>query len=231
MTDLDQAQLHVINISNYGVSLIQQGQYGVSIPVLSEALRLCRGLMDQAEDFDGSLGTSLDACMEESRCSRQILMSDAREGGRPNGEKYLYQQAVSIPLDIGSSYRASVMVSTMVTFNLALANQLASMNQTGEDSKLMLHKAAKLYELAFSMQQEEEFDCNTLFTLATINNLGLVHSQLNDRTSANKCFEYLLSSLMYLTNASGQKQPSREFDGFFRNASSSIQSSRSAPAA
>lgn len=210
--------------------MMECGLHDSAIESLSQALKMCRLIMDEAVDFPAPMGTTFDACMEASRLAAPKL--DARLSC---GERYLYQQAVRIPFNVGSSYRACVMVSTMVTFNLALANQLASCKKVADPSECqaMLRKAVKLYELAFSMQQEEQFDGNTLFTLATVNNLGLIHSQLNDRMAANQCFEYLLSTLMYFNNSNGQRPANSAefFDGFFRNASSLIQKSASAPAA
>lgn len=216
-------QSTAIRLSNYGVALMEQGEQVPALESFSRALKMCRQIMDEADDFQAPMSTSLDACMEASRlaCKTNPCI--------PRGDRYLYEQAIRIPLDLGSNYRACVMVSTMVTFNLALAQQLTSVSGFAADPKSMLHKAAKLYELAFSMQQEEEFDQNTLFTLATVNNLGLIHSQLNDRKAADQCFEYLLSTLMYLANSNGERHAF--LDGFFRNATSQIQKSQAAPAA
>jgi len=213
---------------------MEAGEHVAAIEALSQALKMCRPIMHEAEDYAAPMVTSFDACMEASRTAA----SPQRYARLTCGERYLYQQAVRIPWNVGANYRACVMVSTMVTFNLALANQLASAKKMAEpaDAQSMLRKAVKLYELAFSMQQEEQFDGNTLFTLATVNNLGLIHSQLNDRRAANQCFEYLLSTLMYWNNATTAASDGRPpnagefFDGIFRNAAL-IQNSESAPAA
>jgi tetratricopeptide (TPR) repeat protein len=217
-------QRHVIGYNNYGVSLIESGNYDIAISALSKSLKTCRQIMDEADDFPAPIATCLDSCMEQSRAVGADFCRDRCDS---QSEQYLYRQAIRIPMVVGSNYRACVLVSTIVTFNLALANQLASMGKL--ESETMLRKAVKLYELAFSMQQEENFDSNTLFTLATVNNLGLVHSRLNDRNAASKCFEYLLSTLMYLTDCSGNQ--TFEFDGFFRNASTLIHKPFSAAAA
>lgn len=216
-------QSTAIRMSNYGVALMEQGQIIPAVGALSRALKMCRRMMDEAEDYPAPMSTSLDACMEASR------MKPKKDSRLTRGERYLYQQAVRIPVDVGSNYRACVMVSTMVTFNLALAKQLTAVQGLAADPKVMLRKASKLYELAFHMQQEEKFDDNTLFALATVNNLGLIHSQLNDRMAADQCFEYLLSTLMYLTNSGEERH--HFFDGFLRNATTQIQKSESAPAA
>jgi tetratricopeptide (TPR) repeat protein len=230
-----------IRLSNYGVALMEQGQHAPAVDALGRALKMCRNIMDEAEDDDvpwqTMMSTSLDACMEASRLAWSTCCSNNNQADSSRltrGERYLYQQAIRIPLTVGSNYRACVMLTTMVTFNLALAKQLtaSSMMQADDYSRsMMLRKASKLYELAFSMQQEEEFDQNTLFTLATVNNLGLIHSQLKDSHAADQCFEYLLSTLMYLTNSNAGGGRPAFLDGFFRNATTLIQKSQSAPAA
>ncbi len=220
---LERIAITAITLSNSGVALMERGELNAALGALSHSLKFCHIIMDKAMDSSSPMNTSLDACMEASRSGKV-------DTSRCAGERYLYQQAVRIPLDVGSNYRACVMISTLVTFNFALANHRISTLKAADpaEAQQMLRNAAKLYELAFSMQQEEGFTNNTLFTLATVNNLGLIHSQLNDRTAANQCFEYLLSTLMYLTDCS---KGSDFFDGFFRNATTLIPKTESAPAA
>jgi hypothetical protein len=110
----------------------------------------------------------------------------------------MYKQVIRIPVNVESHYRAAVMVSSMIIFNLALAHQLPSMVRDNRETAL--RKAAKLYELSFKMQRDEFFDSNTMFTLAIVNNLGPIHHQLDDKETASKCFEHLLSTLMFLIN-------------------------------
>lgn len=219
----DERQRMAVDLSNSGVACLELGDYNAAVQALSRSLKYCHVIMDEAEDTEIPIQTSLDACLQASSSTKVQEPSSSRE-------RYLYQQAARIPLCVGSNYRAAVLVSTLVTFNLALAYQLTSMYKAAEpaQAQTLLMKAVKLYELAFSMQQEEGFDNNTLFTLATVNNLGLIHSQLNDRTAANQCFQYLLSTLLYLT---GSSNGSELFDGFFRNAHAMIPKSESAPAA
>lgn len=218
-----QQQRVAISLSNSAVVFMERAEYNAAIGTLSHSLKFCNIIMDEAHDFSAPMTATLDGCMEASRSSH---------GGTRlhTGERYLYQQAVRIPLDMGSSYHSCVMISTLVTFNLALAYQLNGTSKATNPTEvpIMLRKAAKLYELAFGMQQAEGFDNNTLFTLATVNNLGLIHSQLNDRPAADQCFEYLLSTLMYLTDCS---KGSDLFDEFFCNASALTPNSESAPAA
>lgn len=221
--DHDERQRIAVDLSNSGVACLEHGDYNAAVQALSRALKYCHLIMDEATDSVAPINASLDACLQASRSANaQVQTSPC--------ERYLYQHAARIPLNVGSNYRAAVLVSTLVTFNLALAYQLMSTYKAADptEAQILLMKAVKLYELAFSMQQEEGFDNNALFTLATVNNLGLIHSQLNDRTAANQCFQYLLSTLLYLTDSSNSNEL---FAGFYRNASSMIPKSESAPAA
>jgi hypothetical protein len=220
------SQRRAINHNNCGVNLIERGNYESAVVALSSALKTCRQMMDETHDYPEPIMTSLDQCMEDSRKQGSFY---SRDSCGDLNEQFLYEQAIILPINLGSGYKTSVMISSMVTFNLALANQLFAMNHK-ESNDAILRKAATLYELGFSMQQDENFDNNTLFTLATVNNMGLIHNRLHDRQAANKCFEYLLSTLMYLTDCSGGKEYAL-FEGFFRNVSTVISKPCSAAAA
>ena len=166
------SQRRAINHNNCDVSLIERGNYEYAAVALASALKTCRKMMDETCDYSEPITTSLDQCMEESRAQGNFY----RDSCGDLNEQFLYEQAILLPMNLGCrSYKTSVMISSMVTLNLALANQLFAMNHK-ESNDALLRKAAKLYELGFSMQQEENFDNNTLFTLATVNNMGLIHN-------------------------------------------------------
>ena len=216
------SQAKALKHNEYGVSLIANGYYEEAVVALASALRLCRQMMDEATDVPEPITTSLDECMEQSRAINCFRRSDGA-----NDEQYLFQRPIRIPTNIGTSYKACSLVSCMVTFNMALANQLCAMGKDDANDDT-LRKAAKLYELGFSMQKHENVDDNILFTLATVNNLGLIHHRLNDRTTATKCFEYMLSTLMYLTDSSTTSYS--DLDGFFWNATTLASNTNSASA-
>jgi hypothetical protein len=69
-----------------------------------------------------------------------------------------------------------------------------------------------------------------MFTMATLNNMGLAHQQLNDEESASNCFQHLLSALMCLVER-GQVNVRGELDGFLGNVSGVICTHVTAPAA
>lgn len=55
-----------------------------------------------------------------------------------------------------------------------------------------------------------------LFTLAVVNNHGMLHRQLNDEEAPGNCFEYVLSTLIVLIDC-GEANVS-QIDGFIINA-------------
>jgi tetratricopeptide (TPR) repeat protein len=79
-----------------------------------------------------------------------------------------------------------------------------------------LQRAAKLYELAFKMQRDAQLDNNVLFTMAALNNLGVIHHQLENKETATKCFEQVLSTVMFMVDC-GEAEVCGHLDGFLHN--------------
>jgi tetratricopeptide (TPR) repeat protein len=210
--------------NNSAVTLFESGNYRLAIVSFSNALQIFKTIMDRppVEHHEQSLKTTLDQCMARRRNIHGIG-SEVDE----SSEHFMYRQAIHVPVEIDCSFRASALISTMIIFNLALAHQLLA--ATHDKKEQLLSKAAKLYEYGFNLQRAEDFESNVLFTLATVNNLGLIHQQLNASDQAKNCFEHLLSSMMYLIDCG--EGHGFEFDGFLRNVSAMISQPSSAAAA
>jgi len=56
-----------------------------------------------------------------------------------------------------------------------------------------------------------------LFTLALINNLGLIYYTVNERDRSRTCFKNMFSTMMYLMD-SNESQSIKEWDGLLSNA-------------
>jgi hypothetical protein len=168
-------QQRSIEQNNHAIAMIENGNYHDAIVALSSALKAYKLILDESDDMmdqQEQIKTSLDQCMAQSRPtsdSGDYCHKDLDEDGQ-----FMYKQAIRIPVNVESHYRAAVMVSSMIIFNLALAHQLSA---TASDNRETLRKAAKLYELSFNMQRDEFLDSNTMFTLAIVNNLGLMVRQ------------------------------------------------------
>jgi hypothetical protein len=201
--------------ANYSCSLVEQGDYDGAIAGLSSTLTTLKQIMAQADE-EGSIKTSLDECMRTQSACHCSRIDEEMQG------HFLYRTTISIPADVEMSYRESVLVSCMTIFNLAIAYHLRG-------DHVSLTRAMKLYELSFNLQRDQQMENNILFTLAIVNNLGLVHQQLMDEKSAGKCFEHVLSTLMYLTDC-GQASECH-LDGFFHNVTGIVSQPSVAPAA
>ncbi len=202
--------------NNSAVALISAGHYDTAMSCLSNALKTYKQLIKTNDDENPQTKmASLDSCMAQSSAAAQgnHLATHEDKSGR-----YIYRQAIRIPQDMQCDSQANAFVSVVVIFNLALAHHLA-VGAGGETKQHRLRKAVKLYELAFQLlQQEEHLENNVMFTMATLNNMGLAHQQLNDEESASNCFQHLLSTLMCLVDC-GQVNVRGELDGFLRSVS------------
>jgi hypothetical protein len=205
----------VITQANHSCSLVESGAYDAAISQFVSTLSMLKKIMTQAEK-EGSINHSLDQFMtSQSKFLSSSTVTDIQG-------KYLYQRAIAIPTDVEMSHRETIMVSCVIIMNLAISYHLR-----GDQESLL--RAMKLYELSFNLQRDQHFENNVVFTLAIVNNLGVVHQQLHDEHAAGKCFEHVLSTLMYLTFC-GQANECY-LDGFFHNVLGVAAESCVAPAA
>ncbi len=151
-----------------------------------------------------------------------------------NDQQYMYRQAIRIPLDIESTYQAGAMVSSMILFNVALAHHLSALatSEKKHQSK-KLRKATTLYEMAYDLQgRNAQLENNVMFTMAAMNNLGVIYQQLENRETASKCFQCLLSTVMFLVDCGAVKVCCGEIlDGILRNVTNLASKSSCAAAA
>merc|ERR1712085_111317 len=86
--------------------------------------------------------------------------------------------------------------------------------------KKLFLRSRKMYELAFEMHLDTDVDL--LFTLALINNLGLIYYTVNEKDRSTKCFKNMFSTMMYLMD-SNEAQSITEWDGLLANAMDILQ--------
>lgn len=99
---------------------------------------------------------------------------------------------------------------------LSLADSNHSGNADAKKAKKLFLRSRKLYELAFEMHLDESCDVNLLFTLALINNLGLVYDILGQKQRSKTCFKNMFSTMMYLMD-SNESHTVKEWDGLLSN--------------
>lgn len=144
---------------------------------------------------------------------------------------YIFQDPIEIPRAAVARTRLSqkllAKISIVVLFNLALSfHLLAVRNQSWK----MLGKAKSLYESAFEMHLDDRCDATLLYSLALLNNLGLIYKQFQDQERSSYCFESVLATMMVLLE-SNEAHRITQWDGLLTNVSSLICTEITAPGA
>jgi hypothetical protein len=138
-----------------------------------------------------------------------------------DAEVVIYQHPIRVPESLESSIDSCGLVSTAITFNLALANHLNGL-QTKDEA--ILKTAARLYEYGISLERiRGRFFVSPFFLVSILNNLGHVHRIVDDMGRSQKCFRQLLATLLYLTQTRGADPTDLEV--FFGNTSLGLPSS------
>jgi hypothetical protein len=239
MDDLQQLLAIVVKLNNRGAFEIETRQYGNAVSTLTEAIVsskqvIARYRVESSSQEDAQLTHSTEECYfslcmqspydeasppplmpySESFWDQPITTDNDDEGGTV---EFVYRHPIRIPRQaISHSLKFSTATSIMLIFNLALAHHLYAIEETF--SRPMIDKSTRLYECAYSLLRQHNFEANVLFVLATVNNLGQAHKSLDQSEKATKCFQHLLSTLMFLVECDvGEKTPS--FEGFFRSTS------------
>jgi tetratricopeptide (TPR) repeat protein len=199
-----------IELNNAAASLISAGNFDKAISALGKALHSSRQIMVDANDRSTPLDLSLDQCMAQSP-----IADDESNEENETMKGFIYRRPIHMGTGIPPlCYESGVLASIIIIFNLALAYQLAAEDSNKRERYLM--KAARLYELAHNFHSEEDFESST-FVLASVNNLGLIYQEFDDKITAQTCFQHLLSTLMLIVDC-GQTDGSK-LGGFFRNTS------------
>jgi tetratricopeptide (TPR) repeat protein len=212
-------QQNAIQQNNDAASLIAAGEYNTAIQELSFALKAYKQVMTEEIDHEiiQPVKTSLDQYMVQSLavadCPKACHYANDNED-----RHFMYRQAIHIVphQNIESNYQASAMVSSMIIFNVALAHHLSALASKKHQST-KFHKAATLYQLAVNLQHAAQLENNLIFTMAAVNNLGVIYHQLEDKETATKCFQHLLSTVMLLVDCGKTELCCGELDGFLRN--------------
>lgn len=206
-------QQEVIFNANTASSLIEEMQFDQAISHLSKALNTLKALMLHAEPANVSQITKVDHCMFSSKKSLALHSVDGNDG-----LPYFFDRPIYLPHDACFNYETCIVYSSAIIFNMALAYQLSA-SPSAEHRHARLEKASKLYQLGWKLQCDANLCDNVFFSLATINNLGLVYQQINRKDMSHECFDNLLSTIMYLVDIDPQRQNSELYglDNFLRN--------------
>jgi len=213
-----------MELSNQGVQLLQAGKYGEAVNVFSDVLAFVKALLN---------GQEQDTSMSNSRppapfCT--FLINHQSLHGSPEGALFLFANPIVVNCQRAGSvaFQDLVRMSIISLYNLALTYHMAAA-QAQQPAK-MLRKALSFYELAHKLQTPDDDELGVLLTMAIVNNTGHVHGVVGNDTKAKQCFQYLLSTIMYLTEG-GEADDIPQLEGFVRNVQNSVLKQPSAPAA
>lgn len=241
-----------VSDNNRAVTLMESGGLEDAIHLLSRALettkkalfaisedehRMCTSGSDMSSHDPLTLDLHMNMCSAASIIPEHGLSHVVSEDEQAY---YIYCKAIQIEQRItcssSSAQRRMVIYSTIIIFNLALAFHLSTITKSPQSShknKLArLTKALKLYELALSLQEQEQIKGNVFFTLATVNNMGVIQRSIGESDKqARDYFEFVLSNLLPVFAGMG-KPNACPLTAFFRNAINVLNSrSHSAAAA
>ena len=212
--------------------MILDGRYASAAESFSTLVRLSREQAELQNSNAGATEAFLDQCMAQSKPVLRFTGSLKQEGKGYN----VYDRPIFVPLSLQESScrrgQASMILSIAVLFNLSLCYHFHGMETR---SSTCLRKAARLYGLALNLQQQLHLESG-LLVLACVNNIALIHNELNDTVAASSCFQHLMSGLMCIVAGEGSCSSSswlspEDFDGFLRNASQSLHSQHNPAAA
>lgn len=163
-----------VQMNNEAVYQIASGENSKAIENLTFALNECKQILARERRLETEQTIlTLDQCMVQSEEFHY-------HEGKGVKDCNIYGQGIYIPFDVSLDSHSNVMISTILIFNLALAQQTLE----SSPNKNKLTQAARLYDLVFHIQRDGQLRDNVYFMLATINNLGVVYRQLGTRKLA-----------------------------------------------
>jgi tetratricopeptide (TPR) repeat protein len=218
------SRLYCCHVNNHAAGLIREGKFEIAIVILTKVLRCAMTIMNNC---DGKVHkriskeeTTLDSCMVRTRPETNDKSNGGMDVDKQDSGYYIYRTPMQVPSTMKvSSYEENVILSVITMFNLALAHHLSGLDEGFEHSHSQIQKAVKLYEYAYNMQRDEGLVNNTFFTMATLNNLGHIYQTTKASDIAEKFFQQLLSTLMFVVDCREGGGKFSGLEGFFQNTS------------
>mmetsp|Transcript_39188 Transcript_39188/g.94762 ORF Transcript_39188/g.94762 Transcript_39188/m.94762 type:complete len:214 (-) Transcript_39188:122-763(-) len=197
----------IIEQNNKTVAFLKAQDFASAVIASSSALTSHYALENSRNAVGGKSagGCSLDKCMLLSEVDDNETMEDT-------DTTFIYKHGILLHPSV-TEFNS---ITSILVFNTALAHHLAAETNCHSSTATgtMLHRARRLYELAYDSQK---LDSNLLFQFAVINNIAVVEQRIaNNTTLSPQCFEYLMSVLMVLVDR-GCVMRLRHVRGFLHN--------------
>jgi tetratricopeptide (TPR) repeat protein len=209
-------------LNNAGASDLVNGMYANAVDAFTGSLRIVKSALSVLAAERELVPTQHPLEMQK-KCSAVIPATRLTKphslvGCRTSSLRGLYVS----PLFLSECadyerYETTVEASVAIMFNLALAHHLNALSgyvYGQEGMKLAaapvhglstLEQAIALYELAYTVQMQEDAELSVEFTMAIINNLGHIHRLIGDEEKSSQCFRHLLSTIVFLQSYGGDQ--------------------------
>jgi hypothetical protein len=202
-------------LNNKSCCLIKQRHYDEAIASLMDALKETKktAIESKPEESDsteassqsklGSCTTAASPCAEDHQYKYENLCkSEGNSHLVCPSRPYVYQNPVFMHEREGDKACSISQFVFHIMFNLALAHHLKGLQGDEEDRSKSLPVSKRLYELSFQMQAQEA-QSNLVLMAALLNNLSLVHKDLNNQRKEEQCQQLLLSALLLVVDLGG----------------------------
>jgi hypothetical protein len=224
--------------NNEGVDGVEHGCYDDAIVSFTNALEILRPLMPGAkakphifEEIDFVEMNSRNPRHDGTPMPQNMFAPASHIASAPSNEnnpckthsthtgdmRFVFRDPIEIPFNAvaksAPSPRLFSKLSIVVMYNLALAFHLSSLQNFSVER---LIRAKQLYEFTFQMHLQESCDVTLLYSLALMNNLGLIYQVLSDSERSNQCFKNMLATMMFLLEAN-EAHTIKQWDGLLSN--------------
>jgi tetratricopeptide (TPR) repeat protein len=226
MSQHQSIEMNAIRLNNMGVASFENNRLEEALDLFQAALTSSKQSIREEEANDSSSGRPSNTEQKSGLARMAIASTETRRplpGYPPScagtnsctspfdkGEEddiksaflYLHPMKVSESLNLDNEVALNLNCSLLCVFNLAVTSHCRAIQTTERDLALSRYKTAvKLYEFSYSLLTTIESDgvnADMLITLAIINNVGVIHNQMERSIQAHQCFERLLSLIIYL---------------------------------
>jgi tetratricopeptide (TPR) repeat protein len=231
-----------IALNNLAIQHLEQSEFKQAAQVLSQGLSVIRveiACLDNHDDEkieDANDVSRLTSCFHKKSQKPKVTSAKKYEDQVTDNKPFVFQYPISITdnaIEEDVSYGDLIELSFIQLYNLALCHHSSAFSSSHSVSAFQnrLQKALSLYELAYAITINEDFQPTALQTMAIVNNIGHIHSALGHTDCASQCFENLLSTIMFVKDCGEQDSIEQGLDGFLSNALAFMNKDCTLPAA
>ena len=202
-------------VNNKGVHLIENGKYKEAV---IHFIVVNSRLNERLASAAGTMTFSAETSALLQNLAAFLIVGDERVFSVSVGsEKALFvvRNPMLISNDInvfGYGAYFPKLFSLVAIHNLALSYHLCGLQQ---NSRQQLEQALIYYEAAYNLLLSQPVVVIN-HTMAMLNNIGQIHSLLQNSEGAKSCFQKLLYTLMFLQQI-GESERIQNWDSFFSN--------------